>query len=1083
MTNYRGYLQNLKSMLSQEELEQLHDDPASFENMPDEEGVFAASPESPRLGAGPMGLMTGTGTAETGGTTGPARLTEVLRKFDDEEELTFEDAELAEAIILPLKRPAPLVKRDDYSVKHQMWLHLNEEGSARSGILSAIPSVGRINIPSNSAVPYAGTGFIVGENLLMTNRHVAELFANGLGENNVALKPGASVNIDFKAEHGSFKKRRLHVEGVHMIHPYWDMALLEVEGHPKGAGVLELSQASPQSLTGNEIAVIGYPAFDSRNDREVQNQLFNRIYNVKRLQPGFYKNHARVRSFDHVVRAACHDASTLGGNSGSVVVDLETGLVVGLHFGGLFKKSNFAVPTSELARDPYVARSGVNFAGAQPQPHASPWTEHWNKTQQTETPATDGGDALASPTLSPASGGGGRNNLARFQVTSHSGDGPHAELSINVPLKLTVGFDLPGGRPSPGPIAQSSVEKMVEPLHDRDYATRTGYDPNFLGLPLPMPRATNDDDLSRQQNGDTELKYHNFSIIMNAQRRLAQITACNIDASDEAKEPEEDFLYTRKSLNGFTSKNDREKWLLDPRIPAGDQLSDRFYNSDRTAFDKGHLVRRVAVAFGDSFTSVQLANGDTFHSTNCSPQTKGFNRSNLGGLWGKLENDVLSSAETTRCVVFSGPVFDHTDRVFHGRDLGGDTVVKIPGRYWKMVVTRHGEALRSFAYLLEQDLGDVAFEFAGAGDWAEHEIDPVELERLLGTVTFPHLTGDGEAKMTADEWTKLVQDPQITDEQIMEVSIIHQGSGAFDFRIAPNPDFVDLPKGAAETENAMAVANDLSRTRRKAQFNWRTSFGSKDPVLVSEMDSWGQFPVLIREIVDHLNEDYRVWSVGAAGDTAENMVLGPKEHGATEYMLALNDQREHVKGFVFSAAGNDIIGEDPKAGKPVLTDLLLPFNGDPTDINGHINHALLAEKLDFLRGVYKKVIGEIRADADFKKLPIFIHGYDYPFPYPWVNDNRRPVHAARDKWLGRPFTKRGIMDRTLRRAILTVFIDDLYDMLGEFSKKPKTTRVWLVDCRNTMPKVSDWIDEIHGTSAGFAKITKRFQECLNDAGV
>lgn len=1064
--NSTEYFRHLKSLLTQRELEQLLDDPASLESAPDEEDDTIVPTESIHMGAGPF---TGTGRANDD-VPRSQPLHDTVRKFERDEDLTFDEVFRAEAIILPLMRPAILVRRNDYTVKHQKWLHLNDDGSdARTSILSAIPSIGRINVPSNAAIPYAGTGFIVGENLLMTNRHVAELFADGLGQGDVSLKPGASVNIDFKAEHRSFKKLRLQVEGVRMIHPFWDMALLEVDGIPKNANILQLSQIAPQALNRNEIAVIGYPAFDPRDDkRDVQHRLFNQIYNVKRVQPGFYKARSKARSFGHPVDAVGHDASTLNGSSGSAVIDLETGHVVGLHFGGIFGKLNYAVPTCDLARDPYVIRAGVNFAGKAPRAKSSPWAQYWRQTAKIET----------APDVNFTD-----SNDTGLQVTSHTRGENRTEIVINVPVKLSVGFDLSDIQRGTSHVAQPSTEKMIEPIHDSKYGARQGYDPDFLGLPVPMPQAINDDDLSIQHTGETVLKYHNFSIVMNARRRLAQITACTIDTSDIAKEPEVGFLYTRRSLNGFSHTNDREKWFLDPRIPSHHQLPDRFYNSDRTAFDKGHLVRRAAVAFGDSFESVQLANGDSFHSTNCSPQVKGFNRSNLQGLWGRLENDILSSANATRCVVFSGPVFDQSDPEFHGRDLGGDTIVQIPARYWKMVITSDGTTLQSFAYLLEQDLDDVIFEFAKAGEWRDHEIDPHELEIILGNVLFPHLETTPEEKISAAEWSELVQDPETTEEEITEVSVIHQGIGAFDFRIAPNPAFVDLPPGAAETENAMAIGNDLGRSRRKIKFELRTAFGSKLPVLVSEMDSWGQFPLLIREIVDHLNKDYNVWSVGAAGDTAQNMVLGPIEPRATEYMLALNEQRGRVKGFVFSAAGNDIIGADPDTGKPVITDLLRPFNGDTTDIKGHINQALLSEKINFLRGIYKKVISDIRSDADFKKLPIFIHGYDYPFPYPWVNDNRHPIHAAKDKWLGSAFMKRGITDRNLRRKILMVLIDRLYDMLSEFSGNSATTKVWLVDCRNAMPSVSDWIDEIHGTSAGFRKVTKRFKSAMNEAGI
>ena len=52
-----------------------------------------------------------------------------------------------------------------------------------------------------------------------------------------------------------------------------------------------------------------------------------------------------------MVPAATHDCSTLGGNSGSAVIDLDTGEVLALHFGGLYHQKNYSVPSSELARD------------------------------------------------------------------------------------------------------------------------------------------------------------------------------------------------------------------------------------------------------------------------------------------------------------------------------------------------------------------------------------------------------------------------------------------------------------------------------------------------------------------------------------------------------------------------------------------------------------------------------------------------------------------------------------------------------------------------------------------------------------
>ena len=82
--------------------------------------------------------------------------------------------------------------------------------------------------------------------------------------------------------------------------------------------------------------MIGYPALDPRNTADLQNRIFGGIFNVKRLQPGKLREPRDIRSFGHPVAAVTHDSSTLGGNSGSAVVDVGEGHVVALHFAGRY---------------------------------------------------------------------------------------------------------------------------------------------------------------------------------------------------------------------------------------------------------------------------------------------------------------------------------------------------------------------------------------------------------------------------------------------------------------------------------------------------------------------------------------------------------------------------------------------------------------------------------------------------------------------------------------------------------------------------------------------------------------------------
>jgi endonuclease G len=149
-----------------------------------------------------------------------------------------------------------------------------------------------------------------------------------------------------------------------MIHPYWDMALLRVDGLAADRPALRLSVRAPEDLEGADVVVIGYPARDDRNDLDVQDRIFQRTYFVKRFQPGKIRARAHLHSFESTVDAMTHDSSTLGGNSGSAVVDVATGEVVGLHFAGEYLDANYAVPTYDLARDGRVAALGLGFTGA-----------------------------------------------------------------------------------------------------------------------------------------------------------------------------------------------------------------------------------------------------------------------------------------------------------------------------------------------------------------------------------------------------------------------------------------------------------------------------------------------------------------------------------------------------------------------------------------------------------------------------------------------------------------------------------------------------------------------------------------------
>lgn len=322
------------------------------------------------------------GVPRGGGVKAVEAMEILFHSQDLDRDLTDEHVDVLEAIVLPAERPVFDIRADTYETPPSPFEFLGLPAQRRN-LEAAIPAVGRIDLPGNPRLPFAGTGFLVGEDILMTNRHVAELFASGLGRVKLSFLSGASPEVDFKREIHSTSPSIVKIRSVLMIHPYWDMALLRTE-ELHGRKPLQFATAEPGELSGRDIAVLGYPAKDPRNDAKLQESIFRGTFNVKRLQPGRIRGRETVRSFGNMVRALTHDSSTLGGNSGSAVIDPTTGKVVGLHFAGAYLKANYAVPAFELARDKRVVDSGLSF-DSRIAPHSTDWDSVWATVESAST--------------------------------------------------------------------------------------------------------------------------------------------------------------------------------------------------------------------------------------------------------------------------------------------------------------------------------------------------------------------------------------------------------------------------------------------------------------------------------------------------------------------------------------------------------------------------------------------------------------------------------------------------------------------------------------------------------------------------
>ena len=637
-----------------------------------------------------------------------------LEKLATDRHQDLSDAEMfgLEAIVMKEGRPVVYVRRGTYDpLPDALWKGLNDQ-TVKDRINPLLPLIGRIETPPPTVTPYLGTGFVVGPGLMMTNRHVARVFADGVGLNIRFTAGDALVNFGREVDDTDDSLvRDLKVAGVEMIHPYWDMALLRVDGLPNGQS-LPLSTQKPEDIIDEEVVVIGYPARDERNDLAVQDRIFEGKYFVKRLAPGVVRDRAQIQSFENRVNALTHNASTLGGNSGSAVVGVKSGKVIALHFAGVYLVANYAVPMYELARDKRLEK--LNFDGSVPK--TSEWDAAWSSTERAAAPVA--GTVSQKPDLQSVASPAKRPPPPPVKAMGE------AEWTIPIHVRISVGEPLQSSREAQiSGEAETRFDTSVEGVVvDQDYRDRPGYDPDFLqSVPVPLPglKAEMLPDTAevsnehRVRDNPYELAYYHYSVYMNKKRRTAWFSAANVDGD-------------RRPPIG---KRQGDRWYSDTRIRKTEQLGQDAFEH---GIDRGHLTRREDTAWGDDAEDALKANNDTFHFTNCSLQASPFNRGK--DRWQGLEQFLLeqhAKKDLRRLIVITGPVFAPNDPVYQNENM--DYSVRCPLEFWKVcVLVRQDGSPSATAFVLGQsDIRDLP-GFEAVFDVAATQITIEDLESKTG---------------------------------------------------------------------------------------------------------------------------------------------------------------------------------------------------------------------------------------------------------------------------------------------------------------------------------------------------------------
>lgn len=540
-----------------------------------------------------------------------------------------------------------------------------------------------------------GTGFLVAPGVLMTNQHVIR----------AASIAGRSIaQFDYELDAAGRERPRVDFACLSTPTPVtvpepFDFALVAVsptsiDGSRRidDYGYLTLNPTPGKAAVGEYLTIIQHP-------------------NGERKQVCVREN--KLLEYDETLPRLIYATDTVGGSSGSPVFN-DRWQVVALHRAG-FPRTNSkgqwlarsgAIWTSDMGDDEvdWVGNEGVRI---------SKIIEHLETNFADMQVAKRVIEASRAPSPLPAESVAAGDN----PVTNKDG-----ELTVTIPVRVSLRVGdlarsaaapvVPGAASSTSNGAATAEAARVRVAIDDDYSKRRGYQEAFLGsravVPFPKPARGGPRALQFTWKGKktTKLDYFTYSVMMHATKKLAIVSAVNIDTGAPEK--------TARPATAWRAETER--------IARADQLGEDAY--DGTPFDYGHLSKSEDCAFGPDLQQARLNAADSFHLSNAAPQLSTYNQT---GWWSKFENWVVQNfaADGSKISVFNGPVFDGprsspgpggkvrlnlkgrgaNDPVFTKKKNGKSTDYAIPKMFYKIGVylRRSDGKPAAAAFILSQE--------------------------------------------------------------------------------------------------------------------------------------------------------------------------------------------------------------------------------------------------------------------------------------------------------------------------------------------------------------------------------------------
>ncbi len=670
--------------------------------------------------------------------------------------------EAAKSVVLPLEERREAVWGDSADFVNVSFLAMG---------VRAARAVGRVAFRNGNG---QGSGFLIGEGLFITNHHVIE-----------SAEAARQYVLEFDYERdlaGNIRTAsRFEI----------DTSLFLTDGDGRDGLDFSIFAVGRRISGAAEIDSFGYAGLSDAGDKHMLGEYVNIVQHPSgRFKEVVLRENRLAGRYEFALH---YVADTEPGSSGSPVFNSEWQPIALHHWGSPWREA-FGPNAEPL---PVDVNEGIRISSIVGKLKALLPSLETAQRQRIERMLALG---ATSPGLAEA------ETLPSLPKESVTGTGPRVEpdgrVTFTVPVEISV--RIPAGAPTAPTALQPPVpppalpqEANTDPLERM--RGRVGYKPGFISgfrVPLPKLSAAMEAEAARNslaEAGDYpfELKYHHFSVIMSAKRRMAFVTACNIDgktakSADHTTGKVTPLTEDSQGLEALAPESaEADNWSDDPRILAGEQCGSKIYSgqkvpglpsgSGRTArmFQKGHLVRRLDPAWGDDATAL-AAEADTFFYTNAALQVGFFNQgtasadlpgSGGGKLWRTVENYVLRNAVATdkRVSCFTGCIFTDDDRPFRG--------VGVPGRFFKIAVWAEGGKLRSLAMIADQrpvlKVWPEALFVGESLDAAERFADPDELLKIADFLS----TVEEVERLTGLDFGELVRQGDINrGEATREIS-------------------------------------------------------------------------------------------------------------------------------------------------------------------------------------------------------------------------------------------------------------------------------------------------------------------------